>query len=191
MLPLVALIIAVLGQQVPSPCVPISETSICAPYQSLSINIQKLAPVYGVDPGKFTPQIWEAKLKQATSGRNLKKYWNRWIQCTGYQGEPFQYATSYDCLTDLFVYSAECNQQQPVPPLCPDVCGQYGAAVVAMVQQPSMCPDLEDATVMKRRSALLQASERCQAILQNPMFQGECIPGVQSDSSTCGTCLFI
>ena len=159
---------------------------VCAPYQSLSINVQKLASVYGVDPAQFTPQVWESRLQMATAGPSLKRIWNRWVKCPGYEGQPFQYATSYHCLTDLFVYSAECNQQ-PVPPLCPEVCQQYGQAVSAMVQDPNVCPPVEDPMIGQRRTALAQAFETCAALLQQPNFQGQCLPGVKIDQQSCGT----
>jgi hypothetical protein len=167
-------------------CVPISETTVCSPYESLSIDTTRLARLYRVDPQELTPQIWETKLRTAISGNNLQKIWSRRLECPAYQGEPIQYATSYKCLVDLFVHSAKCNQRSSVPPICPEVCEQYGVAVSTLVNNPEVCPSVENPQVLRRRTQLAESATRCAALLNRPNFEGTCIAGVRSDQESCG-----
>lgn len=166
-----------------SECVALSSDSICAPLGGY-INTTALSIVYGVHDKPLDVKSWESLLKQLTTKSDLSmKMWQKWADCTGYQGEPIQYYLSYLCLTDIHVFSKGCAQPQPT--LCRDVCHSYGSALEAMLSNPVACPldhVKANTQLYQRRSSVEQALSSCTS-LTSPK---SCSMGVHMDAHTCG-----
>ncbi|KAJ3269621.1 hypothetical protein HDV01_001182 [Terramyces sp. JEL0728] len=169
-------------------CVSISSTTACNPWsKDLFIDIDEISKVYGVDIK--SAEIWEATIIKTTSGGDdQSSLWKEWTGCSGLKGEMIQYLRSYTCLTDIFTYSATCNDQaKNIPPLCDDTCDKYGSALETMLQNPTTCPP-PPANIQSHIDVLLHAGEVCKQETAGKMFgdKSTCIKGVASDSDYCG-----
>jgi hypothetical protein len=94
-----------------SKCISIESTSACAPWSSgLKVDVMELSRVYGREIK--TAKDWEDALIDATNGGELMTtQWRDFASCPRYSGEPIQFARTYSCLTDIFFFSAPCENK--------------------------------------------------------------------------------
>ncbi len=194
------LILTVLSKR--DSCLSIKNSTICAPYsgKDLYIDAKVLSRAYAVKTSKdqpFNVTVWERLVQSTTQGgKPQEKMWKKWAACDNYKGEQLQYFRSYVCMTDIFVYSKECNKKvKSMTPFCPEVCDNYGSAVTKMINDESICPtefeDLDEdevESIMKRRKKALKALKSCKKMLKLPFFnpKEQCVVGVKSDQDSCG-----
>ncbi|KAJ3090409.1 E3 ubiquitin-protein ligase sh3rf2 [Quaeritorhiza haematococci] len=179
----------------PSECIPLDTTTACAPWTSgYYINATELALVYGLNKPLSAASDWDELVYSSTAGGDIQaKLWSSWAQCTGYTGQPIQFFRTYVCLTDIFMFSAGCNEKPPEPRLCPDTCDLYGKAVQALIRDETACPPYGqlqqtapgDFDVLnERRHYVSEAAESCKSVLSSwaPLYadQSDRTPKQQS-----------
>ncbi|TPX64055.1 hypothetical protein SpCBS45565_g06155 [Spizellomyces sp. 'palustris'] len=183
-------------------CIPIQETSACAPFgQGYFINGTELGLVYGLSGPIPDAKYWDRLVRDVTSGgEHQAQMWRNWAQCTGYSGEPIQYYRTYTCMTDIFMFSAGCNKdyKPPSTPICEKTCDAYGSAVSELIRDSSVCPtsfgnygQAVYQEVSDRRSFALTGAESCKHIVQSwsgasGYKQDSCMWGVEEDHKSCG-----
>ena len=183
----------------PSSCLSIKSTSVCSPWsgKDLYIDSSKLQKVYGIKEDGFDAEAWEQILQKSTGGGEVQAaMWDKWVSCPGYKGAALQYLRSYVCLTDIFLYSAKCNEDVTnLTPVCPEVCENYGGAISKMIADENVCPVEFDGMplssmklIMKRRHHVKNAIQSCKQISKLGFFNSkeQCVTGVKLDSESCG-----
>ncbi|KAJ3309296.1 hypothetical protein HDV04_006238 [Boothiomyces sp. JEL0838] len=169
-------------------CISISSTTACNPWsKDLFIDADELSKVYGVKIS--SSDVWESTLIKTTSGgEEQSSLWKSWAGCSGLNGEMIQYLRSYVCLTDIFTYSMQCNEQaKNIAPLCDDTCEKYASALETMLSNPATCP-AATGSVQGHREVLHHAGQVCKQENADKMFgdKSSCIKGVSSDTDYCG-----
>lgn len=171
-----------------SECILIKSTSVCAPYKNVYIDAKRLAKVYGVD--KIDAKSWEKIVLDITSGGESQAIlWKNWAQCPKYSGQPIQYFRSYVCLTDIFLYSANCNQNVTgFAQMCPETCNNYVTAASSLLSDEQYCPSNSSKIIHYLRRLVPKALNECQNITKsNPSSnKNKCFKGVNTDSASCG-----
>jgi hypothetical protein len=171
-------------------CVSIKSTSICNPYNYLQIDLTMLSKVYGV---KLDVAMWEQIVMEITSGSETQRdAWKNWGQCLKYDGAAIQYFRSVVCLTDIFQYSAKCNDKESSE-LCYYICDKYELAALKIINHKESCPDnygdYSSNTydiINQRRGSIKQSATTCKDIIGHLNPKTNCLKGIESDSKSCG-----
>ncbi|KAJ3311822.1 hypothetical protein HDV04_003562 [Boothiomyces sp. JEL0838] len=172
-------------------CISITETTVCSPWSNMQIDVDVLSNVYQPKT-TLDAKTWEQLLLQSTNTEQ-KTLWQSWANCSLDDTEVIPYSRSYNCLTDIFVFSKDCNQGKTAPRLEDFVCQRYGNYLHLMEANDNVCPKLNQSSpyydiMNQRRQSMCQAGDVCKKFLELPNFTGQPkIPGVDTDSSTCGT----
>ncbi|TPX55238.1 hypothetical protein PhCBS80983_g05488 [Powellomyces hirtus] len=186
------------NSQVPKECLPIGDTTACAPFgKGHYINATELGLVYGLSGPVPDTKYWDKLVRDVTSGGEQQmNMWKNWAQCAGYKGEPIQYYRTYTCMTDLYMFSSGCNKAtQPPAPICAGACDAYGGAVASMIEDEEICPlktaknDAENKQIAARRSYALTGAQSCRKIVSSwnaRHDQRQCQWGVDDDQRSCG-----
>ncbi|KAJ3309494.1 hypothetical protein HDV04_005986 [Boothiomyces sp. JEL0838] len=165
--------------------------SICSPY-NYKINTKTLSKVYKINIQS------QHDYESILSNTNL---WSVYLSCPEYKDSLVQYYLSFMCMTDIFIYSKDCNNYEKVgfsipisqmnykrsdrpPRLCDHVCDQYGLYTKLLLGK---CLPTSDPKIAEIRSVVENAGTQCREISQSSIFdQGSCILGVDRDIDTCG-----
>ncbi|KAJ3309298.1 hypothetical protein HDV04_006240 [Boothiomyces sp. JEL0838] len=163
-------------------CVQISSNSICAPFAG-AIDSTILSKVYGA---RVDQSNWDSYVNQVIAGDHKKEIWSDYFHCPGYNGEAIQYALSFICLTDLYIYSKSCNQQPT--PVCNNVCEYYQESLAILLDDKTKCPNdfknnTEKEMYEQRRNAIFGIGNLCSN-------STTCVNGVQKDQVSCDKGLF-
>jgi hypothetical protein len=105
-------------QESESKCVKIISTSVCEGFGAgLEIDVKELSKVYNRTINNANQ--WEQAIIAATAGgEQMMDEWREFATCPQYGGQPIQFARTYNCLTDLFFFSAPCNNKAKVDQVC-------------------------------------------------------------------------
>ncbi|KAJ3318380.1 hypothetical protein HDV06_000509 [Boothiomyces sp. JEL0866] len=173
-----------------SKCISITETTVCSPWSNMQIDVDVLAKVYQPKT-TLDAKTWEQLIIQSTTS-DQGKLWKSWAGCTLNEKDVIPYARSYDCLTDIFVYSNHCNEGKTAPRLENSVCEKYGNYLHLMESNEKVCAKLDKnsqyyGVMNQRRESMCEASDICKGYLELPYFKDQQkIPGVDFDSTMCG-----
>ncbi|KAI9336233.1 hypothetical protein DFJ73DRAFT_798741 [Zopfochytrium polystomum] len=184
----------------PAECVSLAQTTACSPWnEGLYLNISKISSVYGLN--LKTAAQWDAVVTEVTSGGKYQAdLWRDYLACNGYTGTPLQYQRSYNCITDIFFFSAGCNAAAkaalPTTPLCAESCKKYGEAVNGLLGDTSECPPTNSNAagreIAERRAGVANGANSCNFIVSQwtdasgGSFNPMCIKGVSDDQNSCG-----
>lgn len=109
-------------------CQSISTSGLCSPWAATaSVDLNALSTIYGSKLKSV--EDWELALAQTSEVPQESD----WEGCSPEIVHKVLYSTSYLCLTDLFVVSAECNKNvKKLRPLCHSACDEYAGSVDAL-----------------------------------------------------------
>ncbi|KAI9357643.1 hypothetical protein DFJ73DRAFT_758219 [Zopfochytrium polystomum] len=175
----------------PAECISISQTTACRPWNDgLYLNISKVSSVYGLK--LTTAAHWDAVVTEVTSGGKYQAdLWRDHLACSGYTGSPLQYQRSYNCITDIFFFSAGCNAaaKSALPPY---------AFWTDCWEIPQKCPPTNSNAagreIADRRAGVAHGADSCNfivsqwtdAAVSGGNFNPMCIKGVIDDQNSCG-----
>jgi hypothetical protein len=170
---------------------PITNTTICNPWNTQAIDVKALRESYGIpNHEEFTPETWQDLIRDITKKESQELLFSKYLHCPGYEANFVQYHTTYVCMVDLFVHSKQCN---PDPqPLCKRECDQFERTVADFVQDESVCPvyprSKKMREIMRRREEILYGVEHCNFLFDSGVFSKKqsCLAGVDVDRTSCG-----
>ncbi|KAJ3272076.1 hypothetical protein HDV01_005941 [Terramyces sp. JEL0728] len=172
-----------------SKCISITETTVCSPWSDMQIDADVLEHVYKPS-SPLDAKTWEQLVIQSTTA-DQAELWKYWAGCTLSSKDPIPYARSYQCLTDIFLYSKHCNDGKTAPGLEEYVCEKYGNYLHSMESNENVCPKLDKNSpsynsMSSNRESMCRATDTCKEYLDLSQFKDQKkIPGVDADS-TCG-----
>ncbi|KAJ3111597.1 hypothetical protein HK100_002634, partial [Physocladia obscura] len=117
-------------------CVAVSAAKTCAPWTAgLFINATAVAAAHHL-AAPATAASWDTALQTNVSSAADS------LNCNAADPPPVQFWTTYVCLRDLFVLSADCNDflnaEVPSTPLCADTCDAFNSSISNLLES---CPD--------------------------------------------------